>query len=704
MRTTTERTDPVKVVADHADESAVPRVTMTVEDRIAVIRIDNPPVNAGSYVVRKGIVDTIESAAGVDGAVLIGEGRSFIAGSDLKEFGKPLATPELPDVIRAIEEAPFPVVAALHGVALGGGFELALGCDYRIAAKGTRLGLPEVSLGMVPGAGGTQRLPRLVGRSRAIRMICGSERIDAAEALKIGLVDAVGEGDLLQAAMAFLKGEARAKRVARLITPPAEDDGAIEAAAALAVRRGGGRPNVAEAIRLVKASAGGDPDVALADERAVFQDLRVGADAFALRYLFFAERRAAVVDGLDPASAHRIETVGVVGGGTMGQGIARAMLAAGLAVVIVERDVDALARSLAAIAEMLDSQEAKGRLDADEKASRLAALTGAVGTADLAGCDLVIEAVFEDLEIKRRVLSEIEGVVSADTLIATNTSYLDIDAMARGRAHPERVLGLHFFSPADVMRLLEIVRAEATSDAVLATGLALAKRLGKQPVVARVADGFIGNRLYSAYRRRAELLVLDGAEPQQVDAAAVAFGFAMGPFAVSDMSGLDIAWAMRKRQAAGRDQRARYVTIPDSLCEAGRLGRKTGSGWYDYASGSAHPDPAVAEIIARARAEAEIVPAAYDTETIQRQLMAALVNEAACLLDEGVAQRPSDVDVALVNGYGFPRWRGGPLYWAAQQDGATLAADLDALSGAVCHGYRAGPVPAILAQLELDRG
>jgi 3-hydroxyacyl-CoA dehydrogenase len=535
-------------------------------------------------------------------------------------------------------------------------------------------------------------------------MICGSERIDAAEALGIGLVDAVAQGDLLQAATAFLKGEARAKRVARLITPPAEDDAEIEAATALAVRRGGGRPNVAEAIRLIKASAGGDLGAALAEERAVFQDLRVGADAFALRYLFFAERRAAVLDGLDQASARRIETVGIVGGGTMGKGIARATLAAGLAVVLVERDADTLSRALAAIAETLDSQEAKGRLDNSEKAARLAALAGAVGTADLAGCGLVIEAVLEDLEIKRQLLSEIERVVSADTPIATNTSYLDIDAMAHGLAHPERVLGLHFFSPADLMRLLEIVRAEATTASVLATGLAFAKRLGKQPVVAGVADGFIGNRLYAAYRRRAELLVLDGAEPQQVDEAAVAFGFAMGPFAVSDMSGLDIAWAMRKRQAVTRDPRARYVTIPDSLCETGRLGRKTGSGWYDYASGTARPDSAVAEIITRARAEAKIVPTTYNTETIQRQLVAALVNEAACLLDDGVAQRLSDVDVAFVNGYGFPRWRGGPLYWAAHQDGETLAADLDALSGAVGHGYRAGPVRAILAQLELDRG
>ncbi|KZM50249.1 peroxisomal bifunctional enzyme [Labrenzia sp. OB1] len=673
------------------------------QGEIAVLTIDNPPVNTGSHSVRKGIVEGIQAAqaAGASGAVLIGAGRCFVAGSDLREFGKPLVWPELPNVIAALEQAPFPVVAALHGVALGGGLELSLGCDYRIAAPATEVGLPEVSLGFVPGAGGTQRLPRLVGRALAIDLICRAARIPATRAHDIGLVDALAEGDLLEAAMAFLQ-EQRPKRIARNLTPPEEPDEVIEAAAVAALRRGKGRPNVDEAIRLVKASAG-NAEAALADERAVFQELRLSADAVALRYLFFAERKAAAVDGLDMSAARAVTSVAVIGGGTMGQGIVRAFLAAGLPVVLIERDEAALAASMEKIAANLEDQVRKGRLDAETADARKVALSGAVDYSALSGCDLVIEAVFEDMQVKKDVLRRLQAVLSPEAIIATNTSYLDIDDMVAELARPERVLGLHFFSPADIMKLLEVVRTDATSDAVLATGLKLARKLGKQPVVARVEEGFIGNRIYAAYRRRAELLVLDGASPQAVDAAVTSFGFAMGPFAVSDMSGLDIAWAMRKRQAATRNPQARYVTIPDRLCEAGRLGRKTGKGWYDYTSGKAQPDPEVANLIEAARTEAGVTARGFDAQTIQRQLLAAIVNEAACLLDEGIAQRASDVDVALANGYGFPRWLGGPLYWACQQDPAALCADLDALAEAVGPGHRSGPVDRILDQIEIPQ-
>ncbi|MCG6885178.1 MAG: 3-hydroxyacyl-CoA dehydrogenase, partial [Silicimonas sp.] len=321
---------------------------------------------------------------------------------------------------------------------------------------------------------------------------------------------------------------------------------------------------------------------------------------------------------------------------------------------------------------------------------------------ELTGSDLVIEAVFEDMAIKTKLLADLDAILPPDAIIATNTSYLDINEMAAALNHPERVLGLHFFSPADIMPLLEVVRADLTSDEALATGLALARQLGKQPVVAGVGEGFIGNRIYAAYRRRAELLVLDGNTPEQVDDAITGFGFAMGVFAVSDMSGLDIAWAMRKRQAATSDPRARYVTIPDRLCEEGRLGRKTGGGWYNYADGKPVPSPQVAQVIDAARAEAGITPAPLATEAIQRQLMAAMVNEAALLLAEGIAQRASDVDVTLANGYGFPRWRGGPLYWAAGQDRDALAADLDTLALAIGHGHRRGPVFEVLDQSEFS--
>ncbi|MCA0848547.1 3-hydroxyacyl-CoA dehydrogenase NAD-binding domain-containing protein [Salipiger thiooxidans] len=691
-------------VTQDTPEASPGAVGFAMQGDIAVLTIDNPPVNAGSHAVRRGITDGIAAAreAGATGAVLMGAGRCFVAGSDLREFGKPLAWPELPDVIATIEDAPFPVVAALHGVALGGGLELSLGCDYRIAAPDTRLGLPEVSLGFIPGAGGTQRMPRLTGRASAIDLICRAARIPATEALTLGLVDGLAEGDLLGAALAFLREGPRPKRLARTLPPPPEDEAAIDAAARSALKRGKGRPNIAEAIRLVRASDG-DAEAMLAEERAVFQRLRLSDDAFALRYLFFAERKAGSVDGLDMTGARRVSATGVIGGGTMGQGIVRALLAAGLSVVLIERDEAALATALSAIEASLGAQVAKGRLSASGAEQRRAALSGAVDYGALSGCELVIEAVFEEMSVKQDVLARLEAALPAEAIIATNTSYLDIDEMVQGLSHPERVLGLHFFSPADVMKLLEVVRAAATSDAVLASGLKLAGKLGKQPVVARVGEGFIGNRIYAAYRRRAELLVLDGAAPEEVDAAATGFGFAMGPFAVSDMSGLDIAWAMRKRQAATRDPQARYVTIPDRLCEAGRLGRKTGKGWYAYGSGTAEPDPEVAALIDAARAEAGVSPQSFDAGTIQRQLLAAIVNEAACLLDEGIAQRASDVDVALTNGYGFPRWRGGPLYWAATEGRAGLEADLKALAAAIGHGFRAGPVAEVLAALDTGR-
>ena len=679
------------------------RVVFRMVDGIATLTIDNPPVNAGSLAVRQGLLSGLARAEKehAQGVVIVGAGRCFVAGSDLREFGKPLEKPELPDVIKAIEDSPLPVVAALHGVALGGGLELALGCDYRIASPATKLGLPEVTLGMVPGAGGTQRLPRLIGQVAAVSMVCDGRRIPAADARSLGLVDALAEDDLLAAAIQFLKSEDRPKRLATEQPLPEESPEDFETAANRALKRGKKRPNVAEAVRLVKAAA--DPDVAatLTDERAVFQRLRLGSDAFALRYLFFAERQAASVDGLDIKAARPLKHAGVVGGGTMGQGIIRALLSAGLTVTVIERDSDALDRAMTALRQSLQNQVDRGRLASSDCAQRLKKLAGATSVDALADCDLVIEAVFEDMVVKAALLRDLEAAMRTDAIIATNTSYLDINTMVTGLSHPERVLGLHFFSPADIMPLLEVVRADKTSDEALATSLALARQLGKQPVVARVAEGFIGNRIYAAYRRRAELLVLDGAAPEDVDRAITSFGFAMGVFAVSDMSGLDIAWAMRKRQAATRDPKARYVAIPDKLCEAGRLGRKTNGGWYDYTDGKATPSPVVAQVIDDCRSEAGIVPTPADTGTIQRQLLAAIVNEAALLLDEGVAQRPSDVDVTLTNGYGFPRWLGGPLYWAAQQDRAALRADLDALAKAVGHGHREGPAMTVLDQLDL---
>lgn len=683
-----------------------PKVFYDLQQDIAILRIANPPVNAGSQAVRQGIVDGLKAAAkdGVKAAVLIGAGKCFVAGSDMREFSKPLLAPELPDVIRTIEGADFPVIAAIHGVALGGGLELALGCDHRIAVPDARLGLPEVSLGMIPGAGGTQRLPRLTGVSRAIEMICSAKPVSGSTARDIGLVDQVVEEELLQAAIRYAKTREGTKRLAIDLTPPEEPETDIQKAIDQAIRRGNGRPNILEAVGLIKASASGNPGQRLVDERAVFQKLRVDKDATALRYLFFAEKRAASINGSEKSSARQIENAGVVGGGTMGQGIARALIMAGINVTIVEQNDAALQQTLDSIRTHYDLRVSRGRMTSAVAGACQSRLRGETDIGMLSACDLVIEAVFEDMGVKQDVLQRVEAVLADDAIIATNTSYLDINEMASPLRNPERVIGLHFFNPADVMKLLEIIRTGASSDQAIATALAIARKLKKQPVIAEVSDGFIGNRLYAAYRRRAELLVLDGASPQQVDQAATEFGFAMGPFKVADWSGLDIAWAMRKRQAPTRDPLARYVTIPDSLCEAGRLGQKTGKGWYDYASGTAQPDPEVEQIISDARIAAGISPGQLDNNQIQRQLLAIIVNEAACLLEDGIAMRASDMDVAFTNGYGFPRWRGGPVFWASCQDRSRFDEDLANLATAMGTGFRVGNVDWLLDELANGEG
>ncbi|WP_323771604.1 3-hydroxyacyl-CoA dehydrogenase NAD-binding domain-containing protein [Antarctobacter sp.] len=682
-------------------------VRLAVRDGIGIITIDNPPVNAGSTAVRAGVLDCLAEAAQQDlgGIVIIGAGRSFVAGSDIREFGAPLAAPELPQVIAAIEDSPHPVCAAIHGASLGGGFELALGCDLRVAAPGAVLGLPEVTLGMVPGAGGTQRLPRLTGLAEAIALVCSGRRVKAPEALKLGMIDVLADSseaeDLIAAATAAIRA-APIKRRLRDLAVPAADPEAVKAAEANALQRGKGRPNVAEAIRLVRLSADLPAEEALITERESFQQFRLQEEAFALRHLFFAERAATRIDGLD-ATPTQVMRVGLVGGGTMGQGICRAVLAANLPVTLVERDAEARDKAAAAITEALDASVAKGRLSAEAAEQRKALLSASDSMADLAECDLVIEAVFEDMAVKKELLTTLDGILKPGAILATNTSYLDIDEMASVTSRAGDIVGLHFFSPADIMKLLEIVRTGDSSDRTMATALAFGKKLGKQPVVARVAEGFIGNRIYAAYRRHAENLIEDGATPEEVDKAATEYGFAMGPFAVGDMSGLDIAWNMRKRQAATRDPAARYVDIPDRLCEAGRFGRKTGGGYYDYDSGKAQPSPAASAIIDAARADKGITPRTFTAQEIQDRLLGAILNEAALVLKEGVAQRPGDIDVTLVHGYGFPRWRGGPLWWASGETPQRVVAMMEAVAQAAGPASATGDVDAMLAPLRAER-
>ena len=674
------------------------KIALTVEGDIATVVIDNPPVNAGSHDVRRGLLEAFDGIAGMGnlrGVVLAGAGGTFVAGSDLKEFGAPLGEPQLPSVIAAIEALAIPVVAALDGAALGGGFELSLGCDGRVAAPGAVVGLPEVGLGLVPGAGGTQRLPRLAGLAESLKLICGARRITADEALCLGLVDEVADGDLHQAAAALAKRLGGKCRVRDLAVPQG-DAATLTTAKEEALKAGRHRPAAVEAARLAGLSTRMPFTEALVEERRVFQEIRLSPEAVALRHIFFAEREAGRVKNLS-AKPLAIERVAVVGAGTMGAGIAYALLRAGFPVTLIEQNAEALSAGTARVKGFISGDAAKSRLSQTQAEAIASRLSPAADLSACAEADLVIEAIFEDMDAKARLLRDLAGLAGPAAILASNTSYLDLDALAEASGRPERVVGLHFFSPAHIMKLLEVVRGARTSDETLATGLWLGRKLGKTAIVSGVGEGFVGNRLYAAYRGHAEMLVEEGALPWQVDAALEAFGMAMGPFAVSDLSGLDIAWARRKRLAATRDPAERTVKLPDILCEAGRLGRKTGAGWYVYENGRRRPDPDVEQIIVEdARAAGRQRRPICDAEC-RDQTLAALVNEAALVLGDGVAQRPGDIDVAFVNGYGFPRWRGGPLWWAAHEGRDAVLAALPRVEAAVGFGFRRGDVEALLA-------
>ena len=667
-------------------------------DGIAVVTIDNPPVNALSQAVRSELLRVFRSLvdeSDVRGIVLIGAGRDFVAGADIREMDMAPLEPSLPQVILAMEACRQPIVAAISGNALGGGFELALACDRRLAAEGATVGLPEVKLGIIPGAGGTQRLPRLVGAARAIALIAAGRRVPAKEAAALGLVDRVVEGDLLAAARAEV-AQANKHRLSEAAVP-AGDDAEIEKAAAEALRGARGVPAMGKAIELVRLAAGSlSFDKVVRTERATFVTLRDSAEAKALRHLFFAERNAQKVPGVAGAKARRIERVAVIGGGTMGSGITVALADAGLSVVLVERDDAALAAVRKRIGATYDRVVAGGRLSraaADERISRIA-----LGTewAAIAEADLVIEAVFEEMDVKLEVFRRLDELARPGTVLATNTSYLDVNRIAQATRRPQDVVGLHFFSPANVMRLLEIVRGEATAPDVLATGFALARKLGKVAVVAGVCEGFIGNRIFSAYRTQMEYLVEDGAWPEDVDRALEAYGFAMGPFAVFDLAGLDIAWAGRKRRAATRDPRERYVAVADRLCEMGRFGRKTGRGWYLYPEGAKKPvpDPEVRPLIEAEAAAKGIRRRAVTAEEIQQRALATMVNVAAQILAEGMALRASDIDLVEANGYGFPAFRGGPLFAADTRGLAAVLADVEAMHRRA--GFGSEPAPLLI--------
>jgi 3-hydroxyacyl-CoA dehydrogenase len=640
-------------------------VTWRVDKGVAVIVIDNPPVNATSRAVRAGLLAAVE-AAEADPAVvallITAEGRTFTAGGDVTEFGRTPLEPHLPDVLNRIEACGKPVATLWHGTALGGGCEIGLASHLRLMLADAKVGLPEVKLGLVPGAGGTQRLPRLVGQAVAVDLIASGRMVPAAEALTLGLCDRIVEGS---------SEDGRSAAVAEVLTlagKPPRRTGSLPRPApaaeamAQALKGARGRRAPSEAERLVALAGECDLAEGMREERRTFLDLMAGEESRALRRLFFAEREAQKVAGLAGVSPRAIARVGVIGAGTMGTGIAVAALDAGLAVTAVETTEAALEKGRDRIAGLYDRSVKSGRIDEAGKAARLSRLTLSTDLSALSVADLVIEAVFEEMGVKRALLARLEPLLAADAIIATNTSYLDIDRMAESLARPERFLGLHFFSPAHVMRLLEVVRAAKTSPETLATGLALGRRLGKVAVVSGVCDGFIGNRILANTRVTVEGLLAEGALPQEVDAALEDYGFAMGPFAVQDLAGLDISWARRKALAA-EGRLGRFASpLGDALCAMGRFGQKTGAGWYRYEDGRRLVDPVVTDLVrARQDGGAQAVPAAG----IVSRVLAAMAEEGDRIVAEGIAARPGDIDLVLVNGYGFPAHRGGPMFQAS---------------------------------------
>ncbi|WP_417223144.1 3-hydroxyacyl-CoA dehydrogenase NAD-binding domain-containing protein [Achromobacter spanius] len=675
----------------------------TESGRVALLRLRNPPVNSLSAALRAELHAAIQAALAdesVQALVLVGDGAFFCCGAEIREFNTPMSTrePTLRSVIALIEGASKPVTAAIHGAALGGGLELALGCHSRVALGGASLGLPEVKLGVLPGAGGTQRLPRIIGVERALTMIAQGDAIDAATALDWGLLDEVFADDLPQRAAAYALAHADAPLAgrnvgARKVAAPA-DASVYDRARKEAARRYRGCVAPLACVDCVEAAAKTTLQDGLAVERERFLELVNGSQSKAQRHLFFAERAAVKLPEGWRAEAP-ITTVGVVGAGTMGGGIAMSLANAGLAVVLVERDAQALERGWSAIRKNYAATAAKGKLTAAQVEERLARIRTSLNMSDLRDADLVIEAAFEDMDVKRQIFTALDAVCKPRAILASNTSRLDIDQIAGFTRRPAQVLGMHFFSPANVMRLLEVVQGRDTDGNVIAAVFRLARQMGKLPVLVGVCDGFVGNRMVSPYTREAHFLLEEGASPAQVDGALQRFGLAMGPLRMADMAGLDISWAFRKRMAPTRPAHLRYSRVADSLCEQGRFGQKTGSGFYRYEAGSREPleDPRVLALIEQCARQDGIARRDITDEEIVQRTMYALVNEGARILEEGIARRASDIDVIYVNGYGFPAYRGGPLFYADEQGLPAVLATIRRFHEA--HGELWQPAPLL---------
>ena len=647
-------------------------VNYKIEDAVGVISVDNPPVNALSLPVRQGVMDAITAAQddASEAVVIVCEGRTFIAGADITEFGKPPVEPYLPDLLNTIEASGKPVVAALHGTALGGGLETALSAHYRCALATAKVGLPEVKLGLLPGAGGTQRVPRLAGPEAALDIMTSGNPIAASRALELGLIDKIVDGDLRAEAIAWARELVEQNAGIRKSSEqevPEFDASLFDRYRATLAKKARGQLAPQHIVSCVEAATNRPFKEGLQVERELFLECMQSSQSAAMRHLFFAERQASKIDDLPADTPKRsIQTVGIVGGGTMGGGIAMSFANAGIPVTLIEINDDALRRGLSIVDNNYAQSVKRGKLKAEKADGSRALITGSTDYASLADADLVIEAVFEDPELKKTIFERLDSVCKSGAILATNTSYQDVDQIAAATKRPEDVIGLHFFSPANIMKLLEVVRGAKTADDVLATCMSLAKAIRKVPVMSGVCYGFIGNRMLTPYFREAQLCVIEGATPQQVDNAMEEWGMAMGPLRVADLAGIDVGY--KARQALPEDKRGdpRSYRVADVLAEMGRVGQKAGAGFYTYDPETRRhtADPAVLEIIEREAANFGIERRDIPDDEIVDRLVYALVNEGMRIVEEGIAQRPGDIDVVYVYGYGFPVSRGGPMHYA----------------------------------------
>jgi 3-hydroxyacyl-CoA dehydrogenase len=641
-------------------------------DVVGIVTVNNPPVNALSAAVRGGILDCMKSAIAdpeVKAIVLTCAGRTFIAGADITEFGKPSKPPGLHEVLTEMESSPKPIVAAIHGTALGGGLEVALACHFRVATKDARLGLPEVKLGLLPGAGGTQRLPRAVGPELAVKMIVSGDPISATEALKNGLIEEIVEGPAAGGGEAFARKVLAEKRPLRKLR---DDDSKLAAAkadrsiftnaVAALTKKARGLEAPFAAADAVGAAIDLPFDEGLKKEREGFLKLVSSDQSKAQRYAFFSEREAAKIAGVPEGTKPRnVERVAIIGAGTMGGGIAMSFANAGIPVTLIETGEEQLKRGMGVMQKNYEATAARGGIPADAPAKRMGLINGVVGIENVKDADLVIEAVFETMAIKKEVFEKLDKFAKPGAVLASNTSYLNIDEIAKVTKRPQDVLGMHFFSPANVMKLCEIVRAEKTAPDALTTAVAVARKIAKVPAVVGVCDGFVGNRMLAQRGKQAEKLLFEGALPQQVDAVVTKFGMPMGPFAMGDLAGLDIGWRSRKDRGVKSE-------IADALCEAGRFGQKTGKGYYKYEGGSRAPlpDPEVEKLIDETLQRLGRKRRLVSDDEILERMMYPMINEGARILEEKVAARPSDIDVIWLYGYGWPIYRGGPMYYADQ--------------------------------------